>query len=249
MPQPVGEACLARGLAGREHAQAAEIVEGGRRVLSTVCHELRTPLAVIKGYTSLLLDYEDMLQGGERRDYVESIDRAANRLVDLVDHMLEVMCLESGLLQLEKTPVVVSEIAWDAVTEARVRAPRHTIRLARRNGSPTALVDARRIRQVLDNILDNAIKYSREGTEIVVSVVPQEADLLISVSHQGIGIPAGELQRVFERMHRVEHSSAKYTGVGLGLTICRGLVEAHGGRIWLDSEEGKGSTVYFTLPF
>lgn len=102
----------------------------------------------------------------------------------------------------------------------------------------------------MDNILDNAIKYSAEGTEIIVSVVPQEEKLLISVSDQGIGILASDLERVFERLYRVEHQLMPGSkGLGLGLSICRSLVEAHGGHIWLESAEGKGSTVFFTLPF
>ena len=250
VPKPAGKAFLTRGLQKRAHSHAAELVESRNEFLSTVCHELRTPLAVIRGYTSLLLDHDDRLQDGERRDYVESIDRAACRMVELADHILDMARVDSGLLQLEQTPIAASEVAREAVAEARVRAPGHTIRFEQKNGLRPVRIDARRIRQVLDNILDNAIKYSQEGTEIVVSLTPQEKELLISVADQGIGIAAGELDRVFERLYRVQcHSTPHNRGVGLGLAICRGLVEAHGGRIWMESEEGKGSTVRFTLPF
>jgi len=111
------------------------------------------------------------------------------------------------------------------------------------------MVDARRIRQVMDNLLDNACKYSEEGTEIMLVAKPAGRQLLISVADQGVGIPAGEVERVFDRMYRIEQRlTPEVSGMGLGLAICKGLVEAHGGRIWMVSEEGKGSKFSFTLP-
>jgi signal transduction histidine kinase len=234
----------------RKDAEDSDFGENGSKLLSTVCHELRTPLAIIRGYTTLLLDYDSRLKNGEKREYVESIDKATSRLVELVDHILDVSRLKSGLLKLEKTLISVSKLTREAVAEARLRATRHTIRLEPNNVLPRVRVDAKRIRQVMDNILDNAVKYSAKDTEIIVSVVPQEEELLISVSDQGVGIPASDLERVFERLYRVEHQAMPCSnGIGLGLAICRGLVEAHGGHIWLESAEGKGSTVFFTLPF
>jgi len=234
----------------RKDAEDSDFGENGSRILSTVCHELRTPLAIIRGYTTLLLDYDGSLESGEKREYVESIDKATSRLVELVDHILDVSRLKLRLLKLEKTRTSVSELICEAVAEARLRATGHTIRLELNDGLPRVRIDTRRIRQVMDNILDNAIKYSAEGTEIIVSVVPQDKKLLISISDQGVGIPASDLERVFERLYRVEHQSMPDSkGLGLGLPICRGLVEAHGGHIWLESAEGKGSTVFFTLPF
>ena len=112
-------------------------------------------------------------------------------------------------------------------------------------------VDARRVRQVVDNLIDNAIKYSEKGTKICVQARRTGAELLLSVTDQGIGIPAEDAERIFDRMYRIEQRLAmeqEIGGAGLGLAICKGLVEAHGGRIWVDSHLGKGSTFYFTLP-
>ena len=110
-------------------------------------------------------------------------------------------------------------------------------------------LDAKRIRQVLDNIIDNAVKYSPEKTTITVSAERKDTELVVSTSDQGVGIPAKDLDRVFDRMFRVEQGlTPTVDGVGLGLAICKGLVEQHGGRIWMESEEGKGSICHFTLP-
>ena len=110
-------------------------------------------------------------------------------------------------------------------------------------------IDAKRVRQVLDNLIDNACKYSEEGTAVVVSAQREKQELVLSVADQGVGIPRGELKKVFGRMYRLEQRLAKDPGgMGLGLGLCKGLVEAHGGNIWGESEVGKGSIFYFTLP-
>jgi len=218
-------------------------------LLSTVSHELRTPLSIIKGYSTLLLDYEDRLENEEKREYLDSIDRATDRLTELVDHILDMSRLESGLLQLELSPASIAKLAREAAAEARVRAPNHKIRLILAKRLPQMNVDAKRIRQVLDNIIDNAVKYSPEGTEIVVSAQRKGDELVVSISDQGIGIPAGDLDRVFDRMYRIEHGLVPTVeGAGLGLSICKGLVDRHRGHIWMESEEGRGTTCHFALP-
>jgi len=114
---------------------------------------------------------------------------------------------------------------------------------------PRVKIDAKRIRQVLDNLLDNAVKYSPQGTEVLVSAKQAGREMVISVADQGLGIPADELSKVFDRMYRIEQRlTPGVDGIGLGLSICQRLVEAHGGRIWVDSEKGKGSTFHFTIP-
>ncbi len=226
-----------------------ELNEMKNNLLSTVSHELRTPLAIIKGYSTLLLDYDEKLESEEKHEYVESIDKATSRLVELVNHILDMSRLDSGLLQLERTSVSISRLIKEAAAEAQLRAPGHSIQVNLPTGLPRVRIDTKRIRQVLDNILDNAIKYSDEGTEITISAERQDQEMLVSISDQGIGIPAEDVDRVFDRMYRAEHrTNQEIGGVGLGLAICRGLVEAHGGHIWIESEEGKGTTVFFKLP-
>lgn len=218
-------------------------------LLSTVSHELRTPLATIKGYSTMLLDYDRRLKRDEKREYLSSIDKATDRLTELVDHLLDMSRLEAGLLQMKRRPTSISKLIKEAVDDAQLRAHSHKIVLNLKKKLPRVNGDARRIRQVIDNIIDNAIKYSSEGTEVVVSAQRVRRKLFISVADQGIGIPAEDLKRVFDRMYRREQRlTPQIGGIGLGLAICRGLVEAHGGRIWVESELGKGSTFYFTFP-
>jgi len=218
-------------------------------LLANVSHELRTPLTTIKGYTTLLLDYEQRLKPSEKREHLESISRSADRLTELVDDLLDMSRLEAGLMNLERIPNGISKLIQEGADEAKLRAEGHRIVLVMPKRLPRLNIDAKRIRQVLDNLIDNAIKYSKKGTKVVISAQRVGQELLISVADQGMGIPTEELPRVFDRMHRVEHRLTRMVpGAGLGLAISKRLVEAHGGRIWLESEEGKGSTFSFALP-
>jgi len=233
----------------REVIEYKELNQVKSNLLSTVSHELRTPLSIIKGYATLLLDYDDKLAHEEKYEYMESIDRATNRLTELVDHILDMSRLESGLLQLERTPTMISKLIQEAAAEAEVRAPDHNIKLNLPKRLPQINIDPKRIRQVLDNIINNAVKYSPENTEILISAEQKGNEMVVSISDQGIGIPVKDLDRIFDRMYRAEKGQTlTVEGAGLGLAICKGLVEQHGGHIWMESEEGKGSTCRFALP-
>lgn len=218
-------------------------------LLSTVSHELRTSLATIKGYSTMLLDYDRKLRCDEKREYLGAIDRATDRLTELVDHLLDMSRLDAGLLKLETEPTNISRLITETVAEAELRAPKHKMVLNVRKRLPRVNIDAKRVRQVLDNLIDNAIKYSENGTKVVVQAETEAQELVIRVIDQGRGIPAADIDRVFNRMYRIERRLAQDPGgMGLGLSLCKGLVEAHDGRIWAESEEGKGSTFSFTLP-
>ncbi len=233
----------------REVVKYEELDKLKSNLLSIVSHELRTPLAIIKGYATMLVRYDKRIGHNERNAYLRSIDRASERLVELIDRLLDMSRLEAGLLNLQKRPVRILPLLQDMVREAQLTAPGHNIMLETERRLPRLNIDARRIRQVLDNIVNNAVKYSKEGTGVVVQARRVESELLISIADQGIGIPAEDLPNVFDRMHRIERRQAQdIRGAGLGLAICKGLVEKHGGRIWVESEVGRGSTFYFTLP-
>jgi K+-sensing histidine kinase KdpD len=226
-----------------------ELDQVRRQLLANVSHELRTPLTTIKGYSTMLLDYDRRLKHSEKQEYLSAIDRATDRLTELVDNLLDMSRLEAGLLKLEKAPISISKLLRETVTEARVWAPDHRIVLEVTKKLPRVSIDAKRIRQVLDNLIDNASKYSGQGTRVIVAARQAGQELMLSVADQGIGIPAEELPRVFAPMYRIrQRLTPEARGAGLGLTICKGLVEAHGGRIWMESEEGKGSACFFTLP-
>jgi len=218
-------------------------------LLSTVSHELRTPLSIIKGYSTLLLDYDQKLSLQEKLEYLRSTDGATDRLIDLVDRLLDMSRLDAGLLKLNRANISILKLIRVSAAEAQLRAPGHKIMANVGAKLPRVTADTARIRQVLDNLIDNACKYSAQGTEITISARRNGKNLLTSVADQGHGIPAKELQKIFNRMYRIEQRLInKAGGMGLGLAICKGLIEAHGGRIWAESEGGKGSTFFFTLP-
>jgi PAS domain S-box-containing protein len=218
-------------------------------LLATVSHELRTPLAIIKGYSTMILDYFSRLSPGEQREYLKSIDNSTDRLAKLVDNLLDSSRMEAGLLKLEKAQTIISRLIQQAAAEARIRADQHRIVIRLEKRLPRVNIDAKRIRQVLDNLIDNAVKYSPAGTEVLISARQDSEVLHISVTDQGPGIPPDEQTKIFDRMYRIEQRlSPGVEGIGLGLSICQRLVEAHGGRIWVESEREKGSVFHFTLP-
>jgi len=232
-----------------EVATAHETERLKNQLLSTVSHELRTPLASIKGYSTMLLDYTRKLSKVQKKESLAAIDKSSDRLTELIDRLLDMSRLEAGLLKLDKMPTDISGLIQAAVYEAKLRAPGYQIASKLEGKLPRVNIDGRRIRQVVDNLLDNSVKYSQEGTEIVVKAWQKDKELVVSVADQGIGIPAEEFDKVFDRMYRIEQRlSQDPGGMGLGLSLCKALVEGHGGRIWLESEVGKGSTFYFSLP-
>lgn len=218
-------------------------------LLSTVSHELRTPLATIKGYTTLLLDYYNRLNKAEKHENLVIIDKAADRLTELVEHLLEMSRLDAGLLRLDKAPASLANLLQDTIKEARVRITSHKIALTIASGLPRVDIDTTRIKQVVENLIDNARKYSPQGTRMEIRARKRGKEVIVSVTDQGKGIPSQDLPRIFDRMYRIERRlSPEAEGLGLGLSLCKGLVQAHGGRLWVESELGKGSTFYFTLP-
>jgi PAS domain S-box-containing protein len=218
-------------------------------LLATVSHELRTPLATIKGYSTMILDYFSKLTSDETKEYLKSIDNSTDRLGKLVDNLLDTSRLEAGLLNLEKATVSLTQLIQKVAAEANIRDDQHRVLIAESKKLPRVNIDAKRIRQVLDNLIDNATKYSPPGTEIEISAEQCDKELIIGVTDHGPGIPAEELTNIFDRMYRIEQRVySGVNGMGLGLYICQKLVTAHGGRIWAESTMGQGSTIKFTLP-
>jgi PAS domain S-box-containing protein len=231
----------------RETEYLRELDKLRTELLANISHELRTPLASIKGFATMLLDYGDRLKTREKKDYLETIDKNTDRLVELIEQLLEMSRLEAGMLSINKRPASISRLCREALAEARVRSSTHRFTLDIPAKLPRVNVDSRRVRQVLDNIIDNSIKYSDADTEVNLRIRRKGPELIFTITDHGTGIPQQDLPRVFNRMF---HSPKKpgVTGVGLGLSICKGLVEAHGGKIWIESEEGKGTSCFFTLP-
>ena len=218
-------------------------------LLAKVSHELRTPLATIKGCSSLLLDYEPRLTDKEKREYLKSIDSTTDTLTNLVSQLLDVSHLKAGILKLKKEPVDILKLLEATIAEARLRSSGLEIVPDLEIWLPKVNIDTHRIKQVVENLIDNACKYSREGTEVIISARRNGQKLIVSVADRGIGISEDDAEKVFDLMYRTEQvSSINKPGLGLGLAICKEIVEAHGGQIWVESQPGKGSTFNFSVP-
>ncbi|MFN8634691.1 MAG: ATP-binding protein [Chloroflexota bacterium] len=232
----------------REVAALKKIDRLKTELLSTVSHELRTPLSSIKGYATTLMEHGEILSPEESREFLEIIDSESDRLDELIRNLLDMSRLEAGVLRIDREPTDLAEVARACMRRVQRHTERHQLSMDWETDQLVD-VDPSRIAQVLTNLMENAVKYSPDGGEIVTAATPQGSMLQVSVADQGVGIPQRDLHRVFDRFHRVEGEISKRVGgTGLGLAICQRLVEAHGGKIWVESRLGKGSTFYFTVP-
>ncbi len=228
-------------------------------LIANVSHELRTPLGLIKISASSLLMDDAEFDRDTQQQFLHDISEEAAKLETIVEHLLDLGRIESARLRLDKQPVDLGQLICDTAKAMEALSTQHRlitiISGPERDGDDrpaeplVAIVDAKRIEQVLRNLLDNAIKYSPNGGVITVQAYRDDPQILLTVSDEGIGIPAEEWDRIFERFHRVENEvTRRLRGAGLGLAVCRGIVEAHGGRIWAESQPGAGSTFCLTLP-
>jgi signal transduction histidine kinase len=218
-------------------------------LLANVSHELRTPLTSIKGFCTSTLRFYNRLTDDEKLDSLREIDRASDRLAELVENLLELSQLEDAGLKIDKELTRIEPVITATVEDMKRKAKEH--RFVTRVAKPLPVVEAdpRRLRQVIDNLLSNAVKCSPPGTEVAVLCEVKGREMVVGVRDQGVGIAPEEQARVFERFYQVAlPGGGKPSGAGLGLTISKRIVEAHGGRIWVESEVGKGSTFCFALP-
>lgn len=217
--------------------------------LSVASHELRTPLTTIKGYTQLLSQTVDELASDERATYINAVLGEIERMMGLISELLDVSRIETNRLQIHPQPIRWVDFIEGRVGAFRVQHPSRNIRLSAGASGTVVVADPDRMRQVIDNLLSNALKYSADGTDIEVHVAVEESSVLTSVADQGIGIPRDEIPQLFERFHRARNVSSRYYGgLGLGLYIAKAIIEAHGGVITVESEEGHGSTFTMQLP-
>ncbi len=217
-------------------------------LVSMAFHDLRAPLTNIAGSIELMqFNCDHTTTTCETMFKV--IDQQTRHLIRLVQGLLNVSRIETGKLHLHRQPVVIADLIEHAVESLQGRAAQHIFDIYIDEHLPIVWADPDRIQEVLVNLLDNAVKYSPDGGLIRVEARPAGGDLMVSVRDPGIGIPAEELPYVFEKYHRVDgNQREKVEGHGLGLYICEKLVEAHGGKIWVESTPGQGSQFSFTLP-
>ncbi|MBI2864290.1 MAG: PAS domain S-box protein [Chloroflexi bacterium] len=217
--------------------------------LSMVAHDLKTPLTSIKGYAQLL--HRRALKNESRSDELQSletIDSQSKRMLNMINRLLEITRIQMGRLELRLEPTDLRQLAERIVEQAQVTTERHKLLFQAEAKDVVGIWDSTYVEEVLGNLVDNAIKYSPQGGKIELKLQSVGGEACVSVRDQGPGIAKADQSRLFERYYRTARARQGAQGLGLGLYICRGLVEAHGGRIWVDSQEGMGSTFHFSLP-
>lgn len=218
-------------------------------LLSSISHDLRTPLTSIIGAVTSLLTDRGTYDEATRRDLLWTIQEEAERLNRFVGNLLDVTRLESGALRLHREWVEIEEVIGVASARLARSLSQHRLTVDIQPGLPMLRLDFVLIEQVLVNLLDNAAKYSPPGTTIRLSARREGDSVVVEVADEGIGIPPADLERIFDKFYRVPGSDRQGAGLGLGLFICRGIVEAHGGRISARSPAAGGKGTVFTVTF
>jgi two-component system phosphate regulon sensor histidine kinase PhoR len=219
-----------------------------RDFVSNLSHELRTPLASLNALAETL--QEGALEDPPAaRRFVDQIQIEVDALTQMANELLELSKIESGRFSLERSPVVARDLLQSAAQRMELQAERASIhlRVDCAEDVPNVQVDSQRLEQVLINLIHNAVKFTRPGGEVLLCAEAIPGEVRFAVRDTGVGIPADEVSRVFERFYRVDKSRTG-RGTGLGLSIAKHIVEAHRGKIWVESTEGQGSTFYFTIP-
>jgi signal transduction histidine kinase len=218
--------------------------------LANMSHELRTPLNAIIGFSEVMSEGMFGELNEKQQEYSHDIHASGQHLLSLINDILDLSKIEAGRMELELTDFHLPAAIDNALTLVRERAGRRGIALETRIDERLGQIqaDERKIRQVLLNLLSNAIKFTPEGGRIDVEARFRDATMEISVTDTGIGIGPEDQEAVFEEFRQVGRSDKRAEGTGLGLTLCRKFVELHGGRIWVKSEVGHGSTFTFTIP-
>ncbi len=214
-------------------------------------HELRTPLTTIKGYADLLEDGVLGPLNEEQQDKLAKISRGVDRLTKIVDNLADLSSIASKRYTMDIIPVSLGDLIGEAVRGIAFLAERKKISLSRDIpvDLPMVYVDRARIAQVVLNIINNAIKYTPPGGSITIRAKDEGDHVLVAVHDTGTGIPKRDLENIFSGFYHAGYKLYdEYKGAGLGLALSKGIIESHGGRIWAQSEVGKGSTFYFTLP-
>lgn len=214
--------------------------------LAMISHELRTPLTSIKGFTSTLLAEDVAFDTQSQHDFIQIMDTEADKLNELIEQLLDVSQLQAGTLRIQPVLSSFEEVISTAEVQLQTLTRQHDYVQSIQINLPTVKVDPNRIAQVLVNLVGNAVKYSPIRSEITLSAEQKEAFIVVSVTDEGQGIPLEDRPYIFDPFRQAHRGSQK--GAGLGLAICKGIIEAHGGQIWIAPEPTSGTTVSFTLP-
>jgi len=227
-----------------EHIQTLQIQDD---FISTLSHELKNPIGFIKGYTTTLLRQDTSWSIENQNEFLQIIDQETDRLKDLIDNLLDSSRFQSGNTTLNIQLLRIDALLNDVISHARIHHPNLQINLDIRQELPTLQGDPRRLKQVFDNLVSNAAKYA-PGKPLLFRIYKEPQGITIDVKDTGPGIPTKDLEKVFERFYRSEEHNQDTRGSGLGLFICKKIIEAHQGQINATSIPGKGTTIHVFLP-
>jgi signal transduction histidine kinase len=232
----------------RLYESAQHAIRAREELVAVVSHDLKSPLATIVMNTSMLRKKLVVDESSDLRRPIERIQKSTDRMNRLICDLLDLAKLDGGYISIQPVPHDVALLVSDAIELLREEATEKSLQIAQDvvSEGARALCDRERVLQVIANIVGNAVKFTQPGGEIAVCVEPYGKDVLVSVRDTGPGIPEEQRARIFERYWQAKETAHK--GTGLGLSIAKGLVEVHGGRIWVESKVGEGSTFFFTLP-
>ncbi len=216
--------------------------------ISVISHELKTPVALIKGYVSTLRREDASWERKIVQDSLAVIEEEADRLTDLIENLLDASRLQAGALSINQTDLLVNLLAERVAERFRTQTETHTISVDFPPDFPIVMADEERISQVLENMISNAIKYSPAGGEIKISGQVHHRYIVVCTSDEGPGIAPDDIPHVFDRFYRATDAARNTKGAGLGLYLARAVVEAHGGRIWVDPKPREGARICFSLP-
>lgn len=228
----------------REHIQTLQIQDD---FISTLSHELKNPIGFIKGYTTTLLRTDTTWSVANQNEFLEIIDQETDRLKELIDNLLDSSRLQSGNAKLNLQILRIDALLNDVIAHAHVHYPDLKINLDIRQELPTLQGDPRRLKQVFDNLVSNVARYAPESP-VYFRVFKESNGISIDIKDQGPGIPSKDIERIFERFYRSDAHSSDSRGSGLGLFICKKIIEAHDGQITVSSFLGKGTTFHVFLP-
>jgi signal transduction histidine kinase/PAS domain-containing protein len=219
------------------------------KFLAMISHELRTPLTSIKGFSTTLLADDIDWPPAKQRDFLQTIDEESDKLGDLIEQLLDMSRMEAGILRISPRKQSLNDIFIASEPQLRAVTAGHMLVLKITPDLPLVTIDGQRIAQVLTNLAGNAAKYSPLQTSVTISAYPLDNAIQVDVTDQGIGIPPKDREQVFEAFRQLENKASNRTrGAGLGLAICKGLIEAHGGKIWIQDRSDPGTVVSFILP-
>lgn len=221
-----------------------ELEERKNEFISIASHELKTPITAIKGYEQILKKY--LTKDKIAQNYLSKMDHQINILTNVINDLLDVSKIQEGKLELQKSYFKIDNLIKDVKEEMQLTTDKHKI-IVKGKTKSRILADEYRISQVLTNLISNAIKYSPNGGNIIIIFEEKDNLIIITIKDYGIGIPKKDLSKIFEKFYQTEKKN-KQPGLGLGLYICKILIDMHGGKIWVESQKNKGSKFIFTLP-